>query len=359
MSEWLALLTEVTGFAAPALGIGLAGLAAVVVGCALRARPTALAWPASPEVRASGAWRLDPVRLLALALRAGALLALAAALAGPLGPPPASHPTEEGLDLVLVLDGSGSMRALDARVAGSPRTRLELAREVVARFARHRVAQGDRVALVVFGEHAFTLCPLTRDGGLLAAALDRVEAGMAGEATALGDALALGVERLVVPRDAERDAGSLTPLPGRMSRAGQVVVLLTDGRSNAGTVPPDVASQLAAQLGVRVHTVGIGGEGEVAMATRRGGRALQTERHDLDRPTLTAIASRSGGQFFEARSSADLTVVYEAIDRLERVRREAPGPAGRTPAPEPALALAGVLLSLEILMARVAARRLP
>ena len=356
MSAWLTALAQLSGFAAPVLGWVLATLALLVVWSALRATPAALAWPASSEAHAAGARRHDPVRLLTLGLRAGALLALAAALAGPLGPPPASQPTEEGLDLVLVLDGSGSMRALDAVVAGSPRTRLELAREVVARFARHRVAQGDRVALVVFGEHAFTLCPLTRDGRLLAVALGRVEAGMAGEATALGDALALGVERLMAPRGA-RD-GSIAEGAVR-HRTGQVVVLLTDGRSNAGTVPPDVASQLATQLGVRVHTVGIGGEGEVAMATRRGGRALGTERHDIDRQTLIAIASRSGGQFFAARSSADLTVVYEAIDRLERVRREAPDPAGGTPEPEPVLALAGALLGLEILLGRVLARRLP
>jgi Ca-activated chloride channel family protein len=179
---------------------------------------------------------------------------------------------------------------------------------------------------------------------------------MAGEATALGDALALGVERLIATRGAGAPGAVET---AAAQRAGQVAVLLTDGRSNAGTVPPDVASQLATQLGVRVHTVGIGGEGEVAMATKRGGRALETERHDLDRLTLTAIASRSGGEFFAARSSADLTVVYEAIDRLERVRREAPEPSGGVPEPEPVLALAGALLSLEILLARVLARRLP
>jgi Ca-activated chloride channel family protein len=356
MREWLASLSQLSGFAAPALGCVLAGLALLVAWRALRTAPAALAWPASSEAAAAGARRHDPVRWVAMGLRTAALLALAAALAGPLGPPPASQPTEEGLDLVLVLDGSGSMRALDAVVDGSPRTRLELAREIVARFARHRVAQGDRVALVVFGEHAFTLCPLTRDGRLLEAALGRVEAGMAGEATALGDALALAVERLVTTRSA-RQSDAAEMAAGQ--RAGQVIVLLTDGRSNAGSVPPDVASQLATQLGVRVHTVGIGGEGEVAMATKRGGRALETERHDLDRLTLTAIASRSGGRFFAARGSADLTVVYEAIDRLERVRREAPEPSGAVPEPEPVLALAGVMLSLEILIARVLARRLP
>jgi Ca-activated chloride channel family protein len=356
MRDWLAALSQLSGFAAPVLGCVLAALALWVAWRALRTSPTALAWPASSEAAAAGARRQDPVRWAALGLRVAALLALAAALAGPLGPPPSSHPTEEGLDLVLVLDGSGSMRALDAVVDGIPRTRLELAREVVARFARHRVAQGDRVGLVVFGEHAFTLCPLTQDGRLLEAALGRVEAGMAGEATALGDALALGVERLVTTRGAET-ADAATMAGAR--RAGEVVVLLTDGRSNAGSVPPDVASQLATQLGVRVHTVGIGGEGEVAMATKRGGRALETERHDIDRVTLTAVASRSGGRFFAARSSADLPVVYQAIDQLERVRREAPEPAGTVPEPEPVLALAGVMLGLEILLARVFARRLP
>jgi Ca-activated chloride channel family protein len=351
VSEALAGLLRISGFAAPALGVMLVALAALALLRALRTRPPTLAWPAALEVRATGARRRDPLRALALALRAGALACLAAALAGPLGPPPSARPSEEGLDLLLVLDTSGSMRALDAEVAGSPRTRLELAREVVARFALHRVAQGDRVGLVVFGDEAFTLCPLTSDGRLLRAALERVEAGMAGEATALGDALTLALKRLGATPEAATDE--------RGKRAGLLAVLLTDGRSNAGTVPPEVAAGLAAELGVRVHTVGIGGEGEVAMATRAGGRSLRTERHDLDHATLAAIASRSGGRHFAARSSGDLAAVYEAIDRLERV--EKPGrlpPAGR-PEPEPALAAAGGLLLVEILLARVVWRRIP
>src|SRR5262249_29003134 len=155
---------------------------------------------------------------------------------------------EAGIDLLLVLDTSDSMRALDAEIGDRARTRFELAREVVARFALHRVASGDRVGLIVFGETAFTYCPLTSDGRLLRAALERVEPDMAGAATALGDALALAVKRLHGAGPAE---------------SGQLVVLLTDGRSNADHVPPEVAAGLAAQLGIRVHTVGIGGEGEV------------------------------------------------------------------------------------------------
>jgi Ca-activated chloride channel family protein len=206
------------------------------------------------------------------------------------------------------------------------------------------------VGLVVFGETAFTLCPLASDGALLEAALARAEPGMAGGATALGDALALAVKR--VAPEAERARGA---------RVGRVVVLLTDGRSNTGAVPPDVAAGLAAARGVRVHTVGIGTTGEVAMQTPEsaGGRGLRFERHDLDEATLVAIAGAAGGRFFPARSSAALAAVYEEIDALERVPRRPPPRVRRAPRPEPWLAIAGFLLSGELLLARGLARRIP
>jgi Ca-activated chloride channel family protein len=342
----LSALRELTGFLSPALGSALALLALAACCFAMRLRKPRLAWPALLELRAAGARRHDPLRLLALALRAGALVLLAGALAGPLGPAPSARSRERGLDLLLVLDTSDSMRALDAEIGASTRTRLELAREVVARFALHRVASGDRVGLVVFGNTAFTHCPLTSDGRLLRAALERVEPGMAGAATALGDALALALKRLHA-------------VGAQVEAKRQLVVLLTDGRSNADTVPPDVAAALAAQLGIRVHTVGIGGTGEVAMATRSGGRSLETSRQDLDAETLIRIATASGGRFFPARSSADLAAVYDAIDRSERASREAPAERLGQPAPEPLLAGAGLLLLLELLVARVLGRRIP
>jgi Ca-activated chloride channel family protein len=349
VSDLLATLSglfEVTGFLSPALGVALAllGLAACIV--AARTPPRRLAWPALPQLRAAGARRRDPLRALVWLLRGGALVLLAGALAGPLGPAPAARSREQGLDLLLVLDTSDSMRALDAAIGANTRTRLELAREVVARFALHRVASGDRVGLVVFGNTAFTLCPLTSDGRLLRAALERVEAGMAGGSTALGDALALAVKRL---HAVSKDGGAARPL----------VVLLTDGRSNADSVPPDVAAALAAQLGIRVHTVGIGGEGEVAMATPSGGRSLETSRQDLDAEGLARIAATSGGRFFPARGSSDLAAVYDAIDRSERAPRETTAEPLGQPAPEPLLAAAGLLLALELVSARVLGRRIP
>ncbi len=142
--------------------------------------------------------------------------------------------------------------------------------------------------------------------------------------------------------------------------AGRVVVLLTDGRSNAGEVPTDVAAGIARTLGVRVHTVGIGSEGAVPMARAPGsaGAGLRFERHDLDAETLALIARSSGGQFFRARRAGDLDAVYAEIDALERVPRRPPPRLRRDARPEPALAIAGGFLVLELLTSRVLRRRL-
>jgi Ca-activated chloride channel family protein len=343
--------------ARPEIAAALALAAALWLLVAWRRPRAAFAWPALAEARAAGALRRDPVALAAGALRAGAIALLAIVLAGPLRE--GEHPPElrPGLDLVLAVDTSGSMRALDAEVAGEWRRRLDLAREVVSRFAAERASEGDRVGVVVFGDTAFTLCPLTSDAALVAAALDRIDAGMAGESTALGDALALAVKRAAGGSTADGADPAAEAL--REPLEGRLVVLLTDGRSNAGTVPVDVAAALARATGTRVHTVGIGTRGEVAMAGRSGRRALRFERHDLDMETLASVAATSNGRTFEAHTSGDLAAVYAEIDALERVERERPAPPAGNARPEPFLAGAGCLLLLEIALARLALRRLP
>jgi Ca-activated chloride channel family protein len=352
-TPWLASF-GVDAFERPWLGAALVLLAVAAVLSRLRLRPSSLAWPALCEAAEAGARGRDPVRALALGLRAAALLALALSLAGPVSLRRSPVEAGRGLDLVLVVDTSGSMRALDAAIDGDTRTRLDLAREAVARFARTRVADGDRVALVVFGETAFTQCPLTSDGRLLEAAALQLKAGMAGEATALGDALALAVKRAMPPDD----AGATDPL--RKPVAGRVVVLLTDGRQNTGSLPTDVAAALARAAGVRVHAVGIGSEGAVPMAADDGaGTLLHFERHDLDVETLQQIADTTGGRFFRARTPRELEAVYREIDSLERVARRDPPRDERTATPEPTLAAAGAAIVLEIFLAGLFARRLP
>ncbi len=313
---------------------------------ALRRREGAIAWSALPEAVAAGAARREWLPRLSRALRLAGLLALAVVLAGPIGvhraPPEPGH----GLDLALVIDASGSMRALDADVAGERRSRLALAREVVARFARERAAEGDRVALVVFGETAFTLCPLTSDGKLLSAALSRVEAGVAGEATALGEALALAVKRVA----------------GSPQSAGRVAVLLTDGRHNAGALSVEAATALAGADRVRVHTVAIGSSGQRVLMEQgpgEAGRGLRFERHDVDAQSLARVAASTGGSFFAARRSSDLAPVYAEIDRLERPARRLPPRTRKTERPEPWLQIAAGCLFAELALSRILWRRLP
>lgn len=331
---------------------GWIGAALLLIGAALvlaiRSRPPALAWPSGDALRAAGARRHDALRLGAIALRGAALVCLALVIAGPVGVHRAPPEPGLGLDIVLALDASGSMRALDTEASGSWRTRLSLAREVVRRFAERRVSAGDRVGLVVFGESVFTACPLTSDGALLAAALARVEPGVAGEATALGDALALSVKRA---RAAQAAGG---PSEGR------VVVLLTDGRHNAGALSVEAATALAVGEGVRVHTVAIGSSGEEVPMDTAGSarRGLRFERHDVDVESLRAVAAASGGRFHLARRGDDLAAVYAEIDGLERVPRPLPPQVRTSERPEPLLAAAAGFLLVELAAARVLRRRL-
>lgn len=320
---------------------------------AMRRRPAALPWPAMSEVRRAGGRRTEVMPLVAGLFRLAALLLLALVAARPVAVDESPPEPGRGLDLILVLDTSASMRALDtsAGTLGAAdvhdafsQTRLDLAKRVVSRFATSRVAEGDRVGLVVFGSSAFTLCPLTSDGALLADALDRVGVGIAGDATALGDALALAVKRA----------------PDSPTGLGRVIVLLTDGRSNAGRIPVEVAIDLARGATLRVHTVGIGtGGAEVPIATRagRGDQALRFERHDTDPETLERIAEATGGRSFTATRPDDLEAIYREIDSLERIERALPPRRRQTLYAEPLLAGAGGLIGLEIVLAQILRRR--
>jgi Ca-activated chloride channel family protein len=287
--------------------------------------------------------RIELTFPLSLLLRSAALLLLGLALSVPVGRVRETPAGGEGVNLVIALDASGSMNALDSTLEGRRVTRLELAKRVVADFVRNR--DGDRIGLVVFGEHAFTQCPLTVDRRLVLDAISRVQVGLAGDATALGEAIGLAVRRLRIP--------------GAPEDSRSVMLLLTDGRHNAGPLAPETAAEIARGASIRIHAVGIGTTGSVPFAGSGPGEPVRFERVDLDDETLRAVAGRTGGEFFHARRPEDLAAVAAAVDRIE-ARPQLAEPRYRRVSLAPhVLLLAFVLLLLESATAHGLLRRLP
>lgn len=245
----------------------------------------------------------------------------------------------EGIDILLVLDTSGSMEAEDYRLGGRDASRLEVAKEVIATFVEGR--PNDRVGLVVFGEEAFTQVPLTTDHDALVAFLRLVRLGMAGQrATAIGDAIAVAGKRL-----SELDAPS------------KVVILLTDGRSNAGQVAPLQAAEAAKALGVKVYTIGVGsadggGGGGLFGMFRSGG-------NELDERTLQQIANTTSARYFRAGDTEALQEVYATIDQLETSTAEVEELIRREERFRPWAVAGLVFLLLQLLLGETVFRRLP
>ncbi len=197
----------------------------------------------------------------------------------------------EGLDILLAIDTSGSMQADDMTIGVSRVTRLEAAKAVMTEFVRAR--PHDRIGVVVFGEEAWTQVPLTLDHDTLEGLVGQIEIGMAGAgATAVGTAVAVSAKRIK-----DLDAPS------------KIVILVTDGRSNAGQVGPMEAAEAAAALGIRLYTIGVGAQS--------GGLLGMMLQDGVDTKGLTAIAEVTGGRFFRATDVRSLEEVYRTIDELE------------------------------------------
>lgn len=255
----------------------------------------------SSTARAAGPRGMLWLRHLPVALRALAVTLLVVALARPQTRDDVSKRNSEGLDIVLTLDTSGSMRALDFVIDGERRTRMEIVKKVIKEFVAQRV--DDRIGMVVFGTEAFTQAPLTLDHDVLDVFLERVETGMAGENTAIGDALGVSVNRL---KDVKAKS--------------KVVILLTDGESNAGKLQPLTAANAAKALGVKVYTVGVGTNGAVPVLLPSGQTVMSEVRIDED--VLKKIAEATGGAYFLASDTETLRRVYQTIDYLEKTKIE-------------------------------------
>ncbi|WP_404361857.1 vWA domain-containing protein [Marinobacter sp.] len=201
-----------------------------------------------------------------------------------------------GRDLLLAVDISPSMEEQDMIIRQQRIDRLQAVKYVVGDFISQR--EGDRIGLLLFGTQPYIQAPLSFDHKTIRTLLDEAGIGMAGRATAIGDAIGLAVKRL---RDRPQDQ--------------RVVILLTDGANTAGELAPDKATEIAAAAGVRIYTIGIGAESLIQQGWL-GSRQVNPSR-DLDEALLTRIADETGGRFFRARSLPELEMIYESINMLE------------------------------------------
>lgn len=282
-------------------------------------------------------WKVRALRLLPL-LSGVALALLVVAAAGPR----VSHRSEEvegeGIDILLALDISGSMRSLDFH----PKDRLAAAKDVIREFIDGR--PHDRIGLVVFAAKAFTQCPLTLDHPVLKSFLDEIEVGLIEDGTAIGLGLATAVTRL-------KDSDS----PSR------TVILLTDGVNNVPTLEPETAAELAATLDVRVYTVAIGREGLVPYPVNDpvfGQRTRQVETK-LDLDLLRRIAASTGGRMFRATNEEVLQEIFATIDTLETARYQTRISTWYRQRMSWFAGPALVLAALEFMLSAVWLRRLP
>jgi len=256
---------------------------------AVRFSNAAIARQVARETRSRpGAWT-NSLMLAALGL-------IIAAIARPQFGHSTSTVEASGVDMILELDCSGSMQALDFKVDGQPADRLDIVKSVVGKFIDAR--PNDRIAGA-----PYLVSPLTLDHDWLQQNLERIKIGAVEDGTAIGSAIASGVNRL-------RD------LPGK----SKVIVLLTDGENNSGSITPDAAAQAAKAMGVKVYTIGVGvrGDAPVPVTDAMGHRHLVMSKVDVDEDALRKIADETGGKFFRATDTESLRNIYGEIDHMEK-----------------------------------------
>jgi len=239
-------------------------------------------------------------------LRTLAILFLVLALARPRKGIQETRITTEGIDIMLTVDVSTSMRAEDFTLGKKRYNRLEIAKRVIADFIRER--SGDRIGMVVFGGQAYTQCPLTADYTVLLQLLDKVEIGMVEDRTAIGTAISTSLNRL---REVEAKS--------------KIIILLTDGDNNAGKIDPQTAARMAETLDVKIYTIGIGSKGPVPypMQDPWSGRTVYRQVEiPLNEAGLKEIAQTTGGEFYLASNTGMLEEIFTRIDELETTTGE-------------------------------------
>jgi len=256
-------------------------------------------------VKAIGGVRRSKSGRLMAALRLLGLAALVVALARPQLGNERTEVQTSGVDIVLALDVSSSMEAMDFELEGQRVNRLAAVKDVVAKFIQER--PDDRIGLLAFAGRPYLVSPMTLDHDWLAQRLGDVQLGGVEDGTAIGAATASAANRL-----REQEAKS------------KILILLTDGMNNAGKVSPEVAAEAAKTLGVKIYTVGAGTRGEAPYPTTDvfGRKRMGMMKVDIDEETLTRVAEMTGGKYFRATDTRSLEAIYGEINRLEKTERK-------------------------------------
>lgn len=307
----------------------------------LRSAPDAVVFSMASRAATVQKARNSLVTSLPLILRFLCLILLILAAARPQFYNVSREVNTPGVDIMLCIDTSGSMKAMDFKIDDQPVTRLIAVKKVVSDFIRNR--ESDRIGLVVFGDNAFTQAPLTSDKGLLLKLVQDMKVGMAGDSTAIGDAIAIGGKRL-------KD----------IKAKSRILILLTDGRHNAGSLTPVQAAEAVQAFDVKIYTIGVGGTGPAPFVVDTPfGKRVVRQKVDLDEKTLKDVAQTASGRYFRATDSQSLAEIYDLIDREEKTEVKVKEFFHFHELFLYPLAVAFLFLSLELLLNATVLRSLP
>ena len=251
--------------------------------------------------------------------------------------------TASGVDIVVAFDLSGSMAAEDFEIKGQRVNRVVMAKDVLQKFISQR--SSDRIGLVAFGTQAYIASPITLDHDFLLKNLERMDLNtINGNQTAIGSALSTAVNRL-----------------RELKSKSKIVILMTDGQSNAGKIDPLTAAEAAKALGVKCYTIGVGTRGQAPMPATDmfGRRGYQMVNVDIDEETLTKISDMTGGKYFRADNADNFARIYSEIDKLEKTEADVKKFAQHTELFAWLIALGIVVLTAEVGLGQTVLRRLP
>jgi Ca-activated chloride channel family protein len=269
-------------------------------------------------------------------IRLAALALLIIALARPQTSLSRQDISVEGIDLVIALDVSGSMLAMDFKP-----DRLEASKDLAIEFIDGR--PNDRIGLVIFSGESFTQCPLTTDHAVLKNLFRDIHSGMIEDGTAIGDGLATAVNRL-------RDSKAVS----------KVIILLTDGVSNMGSVDPRSAAEIGKLYGVRIYTIGIGSMGQAPYPVQTPfGTQTQMVPVTIDEPLLKEIASGTDGRYFRATNNSKLRAIYQEIDKMEKSKIDVTEFRKKKEEFLPLVLAAFLLIGLEMLLRYLYLKNIP